>query len=193
MFYAQKSYFLILVIILILTGCKEEVAHYGIEAIGPSFDTLQEMEDYSSTIVCVTRENIETPIVKVSRGEMVTGYTFSQVKIKEIFKDTSNELKIGDTIRILENEIFYEEENAIYHIAGYNMMEEGKEYLLFLTDHIYEDNNPYYVAAGVNYGTVSLEEDNRTTVYLTRNGNQVNDFSEMQPIWDEALHKYANK
>ena len=113
--------------------------------------------------------------------------------IKEIFKDTSNELKIGDTIRILENEIFYEEENAIYHIAGYNMMEEGKEYLLFLTDHIYEDNNPYYVAAGVNYGTVSLEEDNRTTVYLTRNGNQVNDFSEMQPIWDEALHKYANK
>ena len=38
---------------MILTGCKEEVAHYGIEAKGPSFDTLQEMEDYSSTIVCL--------------------------------------------------------------------------------------------------------------------------------------------
>ncbi len=189
----KRCTFLVLILILILTGCQEEVNHYGIEAKTPSFDTLQEMEDYCSIIVRVTRMDQETPIIKESRGEMVSGYTFSEVRIEEIFKDSSNTLEVGNTIRILENEIFYESENSIYHVAGYNMMEEGKEYLLFLTNHIYTDNNPYYVAAGINYGTVSLEDDNRSTVYLTREGSNINDFSAMQPIWEEALEKYANK
>ena len=71
-------------------------------------------------------------------------------------------------------------------------MKAGKEYILFLTKEVYYDEETYYVASGASYGTVSMEDDGRTCVYVNRNGNPVNDFSEMQPIWDEALKKYGN-
>lgn len=181
---------LIVMGLLFTTACGKKVEHYGVEAKTPGFESLQEMEDSCSVIVKVIREEQEEPIITSSDGRIVSGYTFSQVNIEQIYKDDTDTLEVGDTIRILENEVFSEQEQIIYHIAGYNMMEEGKEYLLFLNKSLYFDKEPYYVASGVNYGTVSLEEDDRTTVYLSRNGQQVVEFSAMQPIWDAAIEKY---
>lgn len=75
---------LALVIALLFTACKSNVKHYGIDAKGPSYDNLKEMEDDSEIIVKVTRENHTEPVITLSEGRMVSGYTFSQVKIEEL-------------------------------------------------------------------------------------------------------------
>lgn len=176
---------------LLFTACGNKVEHYAVEAKTPSYETLQEMEDSCSVIVNVVRENQEIPVIKMENGNLVSGYTFSEVKVNKIYKDATNSVEEGDKLRILENEVFSEQENVVYHVAGYNMMEEGKDYLLFLNKKTYSDGNPYYVAVGVNFGTVSLEKDNRATIYFSRSGEQINNFEAMQPIWEEALKKYA--
>lgn len=186
-------YFMLLAVLL-FTGCKSKVKHYGIEAKGPSYSNLQEMEDESKVIVRVTREEYEKPVITYNEGRMVSGYTFSKVKIEEIFKDTTNSLKVGDSIRILENEVFSEKENAVYHIGGYNMMEEDEEYILFLNRDIYYDKEAYYVAKGTTFGTVPVEEDNRATVYFDKDKNPVNSVSgEVNSIWEKVLEKYKEK
>lgn len=189
----RRLFFGLIIALFVLGGCgKEEATHYSIDAKGPAYDTLEELEEDCTIIVRAIREENEVPVIQMDNDIMVLGYTFSQVTVKEVYKDLTEELVVGETIRILENEVYNEEENIIYHVAGYNMMEVGEEYILFLTKDMYYDEKPYYVASGVNYGTVSLEEDGRTTTYLNRNGNTVNDFSEMQPIWDAAIEKYGN-
>lgn len=185
--------YVILLVTLFFTACKSKVKHYGIEAKGPSYSNLQEMEEASKIIVRVTREEYEKPVITYYEGRMVSGYTFSKVKIEEKFKDTTNSLKVGDSIRILENEVFSEKENAIYHIGGYNMMKEGEEYILFLNRDFYYDKEAYYVAKGTSSGTVPVEKDNRATVYFDKNKTPINSVSEMESIWEKALEKYKNK
>lgn len=65
----------------------------------------------------------------------------------------------------------------------YSMMKEGAPYLLFLTRHIYSDNEEYYVAAGVHFGTVSLTEDGRTI--------RGRDDSYFRPFWESAKEKFG--
>lgn len=67
---------------------------------------------------------------------------------------------------ILENEAYNEAENVVYHVAGYNKMVVGDEYLLFLRECQRSDGETYYVSAGVNYGTISLQEDQRISWFL---------------------------
>lgn len=114
---------------------------------------------------------------------MVSGYTLSGFEITEIFKDTTNSLENGDVITILENEVYSEEENIVYHIDGYTMMETGKEYLLFLRKASLNKQD-YYVSSGINFGTVSLE-DNNHKAYRSINGTTM-DFSVYEPVWEEA-------
>ena len=52
------------------------------------------------------------------------------------------------------------------------------------------DREPYYYAVGIDFGTVSLEKDNRTAVRYDIGGTQTEDFSVYQPIWDAAIEKY---
>ncbi|WP_438762898.1 hypothetical protein [Enterococcus sp. AZ194] len=56
---------------------------------------------------------------------------------------------------MLENEAYDQEKKITYHIAGYNLIEADKNYLLILR---HSETDPYYIVSGVNYGKVSLEE-----------------------------------
>lgn len=170
---------------------SKEPEHYSVSAKAISFSSLEEMEEYADVILKVTRTNKEESVVKHSQGAVYSGYTFSTVKVETVFKNAAGTLEPGQEIRILENEFFDESENIIYHVAGYNMMEEGKEYLLFLNQHTYSDGTTYYVAAGVNFGTVSIQNDSRTAVYPTRDGRTEDFFEEIKPIWTAALAKYT--
>lgn len=186
----KKNILVVLMIALLLSLCacnKEE--HSGIDAKTISFEDLQEMEDFSDIIVKGIRTEQEEPVIIKENGIFISGYTFSEFQISEIYKDNTEALKTDSIIIILENEIYDEEENIVYHIAGYNMMEEGKEYLLFLKKAAVNGSD-YYVAAGVNYGTVSLEEDKRMIVRTAENGNIITDFREYEKIWQEAKNKY---
>lgn len=190
----MKKKILLLVVVLTVLGivsCKKETDHYALEAKTISFESLEEMEEFSGVIVRGERQDGETPVIVRENGMMVSGYTFSDFKVTEIFKDSTNMLEKGSVITILENEIYDDEENEVYHIAGYNMMEEGKEYLLFLKKDTLNGSD-YYVAAGVNYGTVSLEEDGRMVQRPARDGEPVTDFSYYEPIWEAAKEKYIS-
>lgn len=187
----MKKLILVVLVVTLLSGlCAcSKADHCGIDAKTNSFDNLQEMEDYSDVIVKGIRTGKEEPIITKVKGVFASGYTFSEFQISEIQKDNTQNLEIGSIITILENEVYDEEENVVYHIDGYNMMEEGKEYLLFLKKNTI--NGPeYYVSAGVNYGTVSLEEDDRMIARSMENGNKITDFSEYEKIWEEAKNKY---
>lgn len=180
-----------MVTIICFCACGKEPEHYMLEAKVMEITSLEEMEDTSEVIVKGIRKEGEKPVIKEENGNMVSGYTFSDFEITEIYKDTTNELAEGNVITILENEVYSEEENVVYHIAGYNMMEDGKEYLLFLNKASLNKSD-YYVSVGVNYGTVSLEKDNRMVQRKTRNGEEA-DFSHYEPIWEAAKEKYSTK
>ncbi len=180
---------LAMVVMLCLTSCEKKPEHNVISAKVRGFDTLEEMEDYSKVIVKGIREDYEEPIIQTSNGHIVSGFTFSSFKITEVIKDTSGTLENGSTITILENEVYDKDNNIIYHTADYNMMVEGNEYLLFLGKSS-TNNLEYYVSAGINYGTISLEDDKRAVQYKTVTGEKSKDFSAYTPIWDAAKEKY---
>lgn len=188
----MKSRRIILTVILtlFLTACGQAPEHCGVEAKTVVFESLQEMENESDVIVRGIRKQDENPVLKKEKGNLVSAYTFSEFQVTEVYKDTGNALEKDNQITILENEAYDEKENVIYHIAGYNMMEDGKEYLLFLRRNEL-NGSEYYVSVGINYGTVSLQEDSRMTVRYTREGNSAGDFSYYEPIWEAARAKYA--
>lgn len=148
-----------------------------------SFESFREMEEYADVIVRVTREAQETPVIVRNGENIISGFTFSQVRIDKLYKDKTDTLQNGVSIRVLENEFYDEETKTVYHVAGYSMMKVGAPYLLFLKRGGYRDGVEYYVAAGIHFGTVSLSEDGRT----------IGDYHEetFRPFWDEAKKKYA--
>ena len=157
--------------------------HEKLDAKIVSFQTFGEMEEYADVIVRVTREDQETTVISRSGENIVSGFTFSQVRIEKIYKDRTGTLQSGASVRVLENEFFDEKTNTVFHVAGYSMMKAGAPYLLFLKRNTAADGKEYYVAAGVHFGTVSLSEDGRT----------VRDYDEstFRPFWDEAEKKYT--
>lgn len=192
--------FLVSVMVLSLMACsrsepetvqKAEVFHEKIDAKGPYFETLAELEEYSDVIVRGIRLDEEETHVSLADGYAASGYTLSQFQITQIIEDETGTLQESDKITILENEYLDTTVNTVCHIAGYNMMVVGEEYLLFLTEN--EMNGmTYFVSSGVNYGTVSLGDDGRSESQKTRSGELVSDFSEFIPIWNAAKEKYID-
>ena len=159
------------------------VKHKDLDAKIVSFGSFREMEEYADVIVSVVRETQETPVIVRSGENIVSGFTFSQVRIEKIHKDKTGRLQAGASIRVLENEYYDEQSKTVYHVAGYSMMKEGAPYLLFLKRNTYSDGEDYYTAAGVHFGTVSLSADGRTS--------RGYDETVFRPFWDEAKKKYA--
>ena len=182
-------------VMFLCIGCGNEgtakIMHYGVEAKTVHFEQLEEMEEHSELIIKGERLDDEEALITTVNGKMVSGFTFSKVKITEIYGDKTGEYKVGDEITVLENEVYDEANNTVYHIGGYNMMVAGDEYLLFL-HYAQTDEMEYFVSSGVNCGTISLETDERQRVYTTEGGDSVVDYSNFQKLWDEALEKYIN-
>ena len=187
---------ILIVSIFLISSCgtvNDAPIHYDVDAKTPYFDNLKEMEDFSDLIVKGIRQGHEETIVTTVNGNIVSGYTFSSFQITDIYKDDSGSLKSGDIITILENEYYVQATNTIYHVAGYDMMVKGKEYLLFLTDSKKSVNQDYYVAAGVNFGTVSLQADGRNELKTLRTYKDMDVetfYNYYDSLWKEAIRKY---
>ena len=183
---------------LILGACdvKPEQAveeiHYGVDAKVKGFDTLNEMEEYADAIIRVTRKEGETSVIQYSGDVVQSGFSFSEVVVEEIYVDKTGEIQVGECIKMLENEFYSEKENIIYHVAGYNMMEADKEYLLFVNKAEYTDKSIYYVASGVVFGTISLESDNRAVVRRNVYNEVVMNLEVAEPLWEAAIEKYID-
>lgn len=189
----KRKIIIITVLFIVLVGCskkEENPIHYGVEAKTISFDNLEEMEEQCDIIIKGIRKEKEEIILNKQNSNVVSCYTLSELEITNIINDDSNILKNGDLITILENEAYDEEENIVYHIAGYEMMKTGEEYLLFLNKNIMPDGQIYYVSVGVNFGTIPLNTSLERTTYKTRNGQEVGNTEYFIPIWEEAMKKY---
>lgn len=166
-------------------GTPEPSIHRDIEAKTESYESLAEMEKDADVILRAVRLDQEEPVWNGS-----SGYTLSQVKISKIYEDKTGSLPLDDVIKVMENEVYDAASNTVFHVAGYNMMVVGDEYLLFLKKDKLPDGTEYYVACGVNYGTISTTTDGREISPKYQNGVDMLDISIYKDIWKDALNKY---
>ena len=166
-------------------GTPETVIHREVEAKTESYESLAEMEKDADVILRAVRLDQEEPVWNGS-----SGYTLSQVKISKIYEDKTGSLSLDDVIKVMENEVYDAASNTVFHVAGYNMMVFGDEYLLFLKKDKLPDGTEYYVACGVNYGTISTTTDGREISPKYPNGVDMLDISIYKDIWKDALNKY---
>ena len=166
-------------------GTPEPVIHREVEAKTESYESLAEMEKDADVILRAVRLDQEEPVWNGS-----SGYTLSQVKISKIYEDKTGSLSLDDVIKVMENEVYDAASNTVFHVAGYNMMVFGDEYLLFLKKDKLPDGTEYYVACGVNYGTISTTTDGRDISPKNPNGVEMLDIGIYKEIWKDALNKY---
>ena len=166
-------------------GAPETVIHREVEAKTESYESLAEMEKDADVILRAVRLDQEEPVWNGSWG-----YTLSQVKISKIYEDKTGGLSLDDVIKVMENEVYDAASNTVYHVDGYNMMVFGDEYLLFLKENQLLDGTKYYVACGVNCGTISTTMDGRDISPKDPNGVDMLDISIYKDIWKDALNKY---
>lgn len=180
-------------IFTILVGCgkTDTVKNCDIDAKIVSYSSLAELESASDAIIRVTKNDNEIPVISRSGEYFTSGFTFSDVTIKEIYADKSESLKIGDVLRVLENEVYDEQTKTIYHVAGYEKMVPECEYILLVKKNTYTDGELYYTPLGAHYGVVSLEDDGRYSDTENKHSAGFN-ISLFDSIWDEILHKYAD-
>lgn len=104
-------------------------------------------------IVRVKKESEDEPVVSSDHG--TTGYTMSHVRIQEVFYNTlGDKIQNDQIIDIWEGE--FPDGNVIAHIAGYEKMEIGKEYILFLRR---STSGDYFGTLGFTYGKISAVEE----------------------------------
>ena len=168
----------------------DDALHVNINSKVVSYNTLSEMEADADLILRAERLDHEEPVLKYSDNNLYSFWTFSQVRISRIYKDDTEELGEGQTITILENEVFDPKTNTVFHVSGYRMMVAGNEYLLFLQKGNRENGETYFVSCGVNFGTVSLSEDGRDISPKYQNGSDMTDTKIFKEIWEEAKKKY---
>ncbi|MBC1474970.1 hypothetical protein HB852_10105 [Listeria grandensis] len=106
---------------------------------------LAELENTSPVIVEVTKNNEKQTVIKESeQNSMPTEfYTMSSVTIKDIQKDASSSLKVGDKIEVMENvatDVLIAGEKRTLTFDYYKKMNIGNSYYLYLRNSTSGDN-----------------------------------------------------
>ncbi len=187
----RKISVIFLLVVLCLCGCHKadnsNVKHEKVQSKIVSYDSLEDMEDACDLIVTGTRLDSEETVLSTTEGIVTSGSTNSQFEISNVHKDELNTFKEGDVITISECAYYVEAEEVMYNEEDYNMMVPGKKYILFLKNSGNTADSIFY-SAGVNAGTVSIENDGRDE--LTYSNGAKADYSYYKPFWDAAKDKY---
>lgn len=185
-----KILILLFLLPLLLPACHAEPKHSIISQPKVVFyETLEDLESASDLILRCTRlENAEPQLTR--NGKAVTAVqTLSQVEIIEIIKDNCGTLSPGDTVTVLEYAAWEENTHTMYHVGDYILMEEGAEYLLFLTD----TGTPCFAPVGFFEGVISLTDDGRDTPIETIEGITIPNWNAYQEVWQAARETYKAK
>lgn len=155
-----------------------------------SFDHL---DDISVLIVKGTMTGDRSIIEEIDPeyDQVIDKYTRTTFEVTELLKNqSSKELNTGDQIAIRENS--WIDEKTTYAVAGYKLMEEGNEYLLFLGE---DSENDYFYPRGVLFGkintdesTIKLREKRIASFTVDVTNDEVNDL--VLKIHSDALAKY---
>lgn len=158
------------------------------------FENLNDVEQTTDEIVIAQKISQEEPtIIYGKEGRIDIAYTLSTFQVKKSILNKN--LKEGDYFTMLENEAYNSKEDITYHIAGYNLIKENKNYLLFLRQ---SETDPYYIVAGVNYGKVNLEDSSTDHPKGLENANTeyskeiLFEYSRQEKIRKDAIKKYSS-
>ncbi|MBU3877189.1 hypothetical protein HGO97_015390 [Faecalicatena sp. AGMB00832] len=135
---------------------EEAPMDMSVEAKVDEYHSLEAIENSIGIIVKAEKVSEEEPVIwRDGQGNVYFVGMIGNVKISNIYKDESNQdIKIGSTISIFENEAYDAEKNVIYHVAGYKKMGIGKEYMLFLD---YSEDDNWYVPCSAIWGKYPLD------------------------------------
>ncbi|KAF1299420.1 hypothetical protein BAU15_01885 [Enterococcus sp. JM4C] len=160
-----------------------------------SFDQLRDVEATTDELVIATKISQDEPTIAYgAEGRIDSAYTLSTFQVKKVIKGKN--LEADDTFTLFENEAYDQNKELTYHIAGYNLIEQGKNYLLFLRK---SETDPYYLVAGVNYGKINLEESETDAPKELREANTeyskalLLDYDNQEKIREKAKDKYAKE
>jgi hypothetical protein len=152
------------------------------------FSSLQELE--GGTPIIIRGKKVEEKGTEISRSEIDGavngGFTESIFKIDKVYKNSENneQIKPGGKISISELAFYDEKTNTTYNVNGYEKMNTGEEYLLFLIP----VDNGMFSTRGVTFGKIPL---NTEETEINKNYHKNRDL--LSNIFKEAKEKYKNK
>lgn len=138
----------------------------SVEAKVDGYQSLEAIENSVQIIVKVEKVSEEDPIIwRNPNGDPYFVGMIGNVKITDLYKNESNQqIEVGSTIPIFENEAYDDQKNITYHVANYLKMNIGKEYMLFLD---YSESDNWYVPCSAIWGKYPL--DNTEAILYSSN------------------------
>ncbi|MES9681698.1 hypothetical protein ABWK22_02035 [Gottfriedia acidiceleris] len=162
-----------------------------------SYSSLQEMELKADLIVVGKKLKKEDPTILTDgvKGKdgyegVMGGYTISDFQVKKILKNNSGvEINKNETIPVLENAatdtIGDGKKQITYSVDGYQLMEQGKHYILFMSES--QSDPGTFIPMGVVYGKAPLEADSGQTELNSKGNEQV------KKVVSDAIGKYKKE
>lgn len=128
------------------------------------YDNANSMVNDSPVIVIGAKYSENTDIWYDDAGIIDRYGTVSDFKIKKVIKnETENEIKVNESISVLENAAYDKKTNKLYSVEGYQLMHENKRYILFLEPNK-STKGPYvgsYEIKGVVFGKFAFEKEKK--------------------------------
>jgi len=167
--------------------------HMYLDAKVDEFDHLEDVEATADEIVVAKKIAQDEPTILYGKEDRIDiAYTLSTFRVQKSISGA--QLKQGETFTMLENEAYDKKQDVTYHIAGYNLIDEEKDYLLFLRK---SETDSYYIVAGINYGKVDLEREQTDYPEILRKSSTeyskeiISAYNHQEQIRQEAKNKYA--
>lgn len=178
-------------------GMKDHLfgKHLFLDARYPTYENIDELEKDTDEIVIAEKISQNEPTVLYgSNGTIDIAYTLSDFKVSKVIKGAK--LTVSNEFTMLENEAYNSKVGYIYHIGGYQIIKEGRNYLLFLSQ---SETDPWYLVTGVNVGKVDLTSDEtdypesvrKVDTPVARDIKAT--YAEDEKIRQEAREKYASE
>ncbi len=150
------------------------------------------IENAAKIIVIGTKENGKPVLVNDDSDTVSYFYTLSDFKVEKVIKNvTSNGIYKNESITIMENAAIDSISNQYFSIEGYQLMDNKKRYLLFLTPNRTEQG--IYNMQGVIFGKYALEKNktnrvktfNQDIKYYEKRYSDIN-----KKVYEKIIEKY---
>ncbi|KLV28417.1 hypothetical protein ABW02_01355 [Niallia circulans] len=127
-----------------------------------SYENLALLIEDSPLIVRSIKVFEEEPsLIRDEEGYLMNEFTISSFKITKIYKNTTNkELNQNNTIKISEFSTLDKENNILYQINEYELMEKNEQYILFLRPST-DVNADHYFTKGITFGKVGVKNEDK--------------------------------
>jgi len=127
-----------------------------IEAKTTGYNSLDELKKLPIILkgVKTKEDSTELQYSKLDNS-LIGGHTVSSFKIKEVIQnqDLNSNIKVDNSISVMEYSFYNKEDDTIYSYNGYTNMKEDQEYILFLLP---EEDNVFPIGS-VTLGKIPVE------------------------------------